>query len=118
MQGIKINQVILNLGLENNPYTDKADIVELINTTILNTFSTSIQIEVGEYKGNEERTAVIYTSSLTDDIEQIINAVQVLCIVFNQEYIPFQLNNKEGVLVAHPNRDLQPIQFDSKYFIK
>ena len=118
MQGIKINQVVLNLGLENNPYTDKADIVELINTTILHTFTTSIQIEVGEYKGNEERTAVIYTSSLTDDIEQIINAVQILCIVFNQEYIPFQLNNKEGILVAHPNRDLEPIQFDSKYFIK
>jgi len=110
--------VILNLGLENNPYTMTSDVVELINTTILNTFETSVIMSEGEYKGNEEKTAIIYCNCESDDIKSITNAVQILCLVFTQEYIPFELNNDKGVLVAHPNMKLEQIKFNSKYFLK
>ena len=118
MKGVKINQVVLNLGLENNPYSMECDIVELINTTVLNTFETSVRIVKGEYNGEVERTAVITASTVESNIDTITEAVEKLCVIFTQERIPFLLNNAQGVLVDHPFMNLNPMTFNLNYFIK
>ena len=118
MQGVKFNQVVLNLGLENNPYTMTCDIVELINTTVLNTFETSVRIVEGEYNGEVERTAIVTASTVELNIDTITEAVEKLCVIFTQERIPFMLNNNEGVLVDHPFMNLNAMSFDLNYFIK
>lgn len=122
MQSINTNQVVLNLGLENNPYTSKADIVELVNTTNLNAFETSIDFQGGQYMDNPERTAVIYCNTLNNDIDKLINDVQILCIVFNQEFIPFEFKSTKDTvakLVNNPNmKDLPEITFSYDYFLK
>ena len=44
MQGIKTNQVTLNIGLGNNPYSMVEDIAELVNTTNLKNICNVNQI--------------------------------------------------------------------------
>jgi hypothetical protein len=118
MKGIKTNQVTLNLGLGNNPYSMNCDIVELINTTVLNTFETSVRIVEGTYNGEIERTAVINCVTTEDNIKVLTEEVEKLCVIFTQERIPFLLNNAEGVLVDHPFMNLNPMTFNLNYFIK
>ena len=122
MQGIKTNQVIINLGLENNFYTSKENIAELINTTCLNTFTTSIKIDNGEYIGNPEPTAVIYCNTTETNLDTIIKDMQKLCIVFTQEFIPFEFKSTKETftkLVNNPNmKDLPQITFSYDYFLK
>ena len=121
MKGTKFNQVILNVGLENNFYTSKQNLVEIIKTVgHLNTFETSIDFQGGEYIGNPERTAVVYCST-TMTAEEVEKAVQKLCIVFTQEFIPFEFKNTKDTvakLVNNPNmKDLPQITFSYDYFL-
>ena len=122
MKGIKTNQVIINLGLENNFFTSKENIAELINTTCLNTFTTSIKMDNGEYVGNPEPTAVIYCNTTETDINKIINDVEEMCIMFTQEFIPFEFKSTKDTfakLVNHPTmKDLPEITFSYDYFLK
>jgi len=118
MQGIKTNQVTLNLGLENNPYDMTCDLVELINTTVLNTFETSVRIVEGTYNGELERTAVVTCITTESDLKILTEEVEKLCVIFTQERIPFLLNNAQGVLVDHPFMNLNFMTFDLNYFIK
>ena len=115
MQGIKLNQVVLNLGLENNPYTMDVDIVELINTTNLNTFVTSYRVTESLYNGEVELTAVVTCS--TSNIDELVNDLEKLCVIFTQERIAAKVDNKDGLLIDHPFMNLNPMQYDEKYFI-
>lgn len=115
MKGTKFNQVVLNLGLENNPYTIDVDVVELINITNLNTFVTSYRVTESLYNGEVERTAVVTCS--TSNINELIDDLEKLCIIFTQERIAAKVDNKKGLLVDHPFMSLNPMQYDEKYFI-
>ena len=122
MQGIKINQVILNVGLENNFYTSKQNLVEIIKTVgQLTTFETSVDFQGGEYMDNPERTAVVYCST-TMTAKEVKEAVKKLCIVFTQEFIPFEFKSTTETvaeLVNNPNmKDLPEITFSYDYFLK
>jgi hypothetical protein len=116
MQGIKTNQVVLNLGLANNPYSMVEDIVELVNTTNLNTFDTSVRFIDGEYNGEAERTAVI--SCITSNASDIREDIEKLCVIFTQERIAVMVDNKRGAVIDHPFMNLNAMLFDAKYFIK
>lgn len=122
MQGIKTNQVILNVGLYNNPFTSKEDLVEIIKTVgNLNTFVTSVRFDDGKYKGNTEHTAIVYCNT-TMEADEVENAVQKLCIAFTQEFIPFEFKSTTETvaeLVSNPNiKDLPEITFSYDYFLK
>ena len=116
MQGIKTNQVTLNLGLGNNPYSMVEDIAELVNTTNLNTWSTSIKFVDGLYNGEVETTAVI--NCITSKGAEIREDIEKLCVIFTQERIALMVDNKRGAVVDHPFMNLNAMLFDEKYFIK
>ena len=116
MQGIKTNQVTLNLGLGNNPYTMVEDIAELVNTTNLKTFVTSIKFVDGEYNGEIETTAVV--NCITSNVKEVIKDVQKLCVIFTQERISAMVDNKRGLLIDNPFMNLNTMEFNADYFIK
>ena len=116
MQGIKTNQVVLNLGLGNNPYSMVEDIAELVNTTNLSTWSTSIKFVDSLYNGELERTAVI--NCITSNGADIREDIEKLCVIFTQERIALMVDNKRGAIVDHPFMNLNAMLFDAKYFIK
>ena len=116
MKGIKTTQVKLNLGLGNNPYTMVEDIVELVNTTNLSTFETSVRFVEGEYNGEPETTAVI--TCITSNDESIREDIEKLCVIFTQERIAVMVNNKRGAVIDHPFMNLNAMQFNEDYFIK
>ena len=115
MKGIKTNQVTLNLGLGNNPYIIDVDVVELINITNLNTFVTSYRVTESLYNGEVERTAVI--KCITSNINELVDDLEKLCIIFTQERIAAKVDNKKGLLVDHPFMNLNPMQYEEQYFI-
>ena len=116
MKGIKTNQVTLNLGLGNNPYSMVEDIAELVNTTNLKTFVTSIKFVDGLYNGEVETTAVI--NCITANGKDIRQDVEKLCVIFTQERIAVMVDNKRGAVIDHPFMNLNAMLFDAKYFIK
>ena len=116
MKGIKTNQVTLNLGLGNNPYSMVEDIVELVNTTNLNTFETSVRFVDSEYNGEVEHTAVI--NCITSNGADIREDIEKLCVLFTQERIAVMVDNKRGAVIDHPFMNLNAMLFDAKYFIK
>lgn len=122
MQGVKTNQVILNVGLYNNPFTSKEDLVEIIKRVgQLNTFETSVRFDDGKYKGNTEFTAIVYCST-TMDAQEVQHAVEKLCVAFTQEFIPFEFKSTTETvaeLVSNPNLlGLPDIKFSYDYFLK
>ena len=116
MKGIKTNQVTLNLGLGNNPYTMVEDIAELVNTTNLKTFVTSIKFVDGLYNGEVETTAVV--NCITAKGKDIREDIEKLCVIFTQERIAVMVDNKRGAVIDHPFMNLNAMLFDAKYFIK
>jgi len=116
MKGIKTNQVTLNLGLGNNPYTMVEDIAELVNTTNLKTWTTSIKLVDGLYNGEVETTAVI--NCITANGKDIREDIEKLCVLFTQERIALMVDNKRGAVIDHPFMNLNAMLFDAKYFIK
>ena len=100
MKGVKTNQVVLNLGLGNNPYTMVEDIAELVNTTNLKTWVTSIKLVDGLYNGEVETTAVI--NCITANGKDIRQDIEKLCILFTQERIALMVDNKRGAVIDHP----------------
>jgi len=116
MKGIKTNQVTLNLGLGNNPYTMVEDIAELVNTTNLKTWTTSIKLVDGLYNGEVETTAVI--NCITANGKDIREDIEKLCVIFTQERIALMVDNKRGAVIDHPFMNLNAMLFDAKYFIK
>ena len=118
MQGIKTNQVVLNLGLGNNPYSMVEDVTELINTTNLKTFVTSIKKVDSTYNGEVESTLVINCITSNLDNSVLIEDIEKLCVLFTQERIAAKVNNVRGLLVDHPFMNLNSMQFNEDYFIK
>ena len=116
MKGIKTNQVTLNIGLGNNPYTMVEDIAELVNTTNLKTFVTSIKEVNGMYNDEPETTLVV--NCITSNGKDIRQDVEKLCVLFTQERIAVMVDNKRGALIDHPFMNLNAMLFDAKYFIK
>ena len=115
MKGIKTNQVVLNLGLGNNPYSMVEDIAELVNTTNLKTFITSIKFVDGLYNGEVETTAVV--NCITAQGKDIRQDIEKLCVIFTQERIAVMVDNKRGAVIDHPFMNLNAMLFDEKYFI-
>jgi hypothetical protein len=115
MKGIKTNQVVLNLGLGNNPYSMVEDIAELVNTTNLKTWTTSIKLVDGLYNGEVETTAVI--NCITANAKDIRQDIEKLCVLFTQERIALMVDNKRGAVIDHPFMNLNAMLFDEKYFI-
>lgn len=116
MQGIKTSQVTLNLGLGNNPYSMVEDIAELVNTTNLKTFITSIKFVDGLYNGEVETTAVV--NCITSNGANIREDIEKLCVIFTQERIAVMVDNKRGAVIDHPFMNLNAMLFDEKYFIR
>ena len=116
MQGIKTNQVTLNIGLGNNPYSMVEDIAELVNTTNLKTFVTSIKFVDGLYNGEVETTAVV--NCITANGKDIREDIEKLCVIFTQERIAVMVDNKRGAVIDHPFMNLNAMLFDANYFIK
>mgnify|MGYP006145998361 CR=1 FL=1 len=117
MKGIKTNQVTLNIGLGNNPYTMVEDVAELVNTTNLKTFVTSIKEVNGMYNDEPETTLVVNCITSNLDNSVLIEDVQKLCILFTQERIAAKVNNVRGLLIDHPFMNLNSMQFNEDYFI-
>lgn len=122
MKGVKTNQVVLNLGLGNNPYHMIEDITELINTTNFNTFTTSIKKVDSTYNGELESTLIIncICKSLDNSILDksiIIEDIQKLCVLFTQERIAAKINGSVGLLIDHPFMNLNKMEFNEDYFI-
>ena len=117
MKGIKTNQVTLNIGLGNNPYSMVEDIAELVNTTNLKTFVTSIEFVDGLYNGEIETTAVVNCITSNLDNSVLIEDIQKLCILFTQERIAAKVNNVRGLLIDHPYMSLNSMEFREVYFI-
>ena len=116
MQGIKINQIEFNIGLNNNPYNEE-DIKMILKREGFNIFDTTYSfIAKGEYLGEEEPTFVTTISS-TKSVEEIAIHVEGLCKIFGQAAIAILLNNSEGRMIYHPHYTAKKFEFDRKYFI-
>ena len=100
--------VKLNIGLENNPF-DFERVKTLFNPL-------SARIEVGEYNGQVERTAVI-NALIDGSIETIFLLIDLLTIAFTQECIAVKIDDV-GYLVYNPNFDGEKFEFDNQYFIE
>ena len=116
MKGIKIQQVEINIGLVNNPYSED-DIKLILKREGFNVFPTTYSfIKNGEYLGEPEPTFVI-TTSMTKSEEDIVRHVEGLCKLMGQQCIAILLNNSKGHLVYHPHYTAKKFEFDKEYFI-
>lgn len=117
MQGVKITQVELNIGLNNNPYKDEYEIREILKREGFTLFNTTPSfIAGGEWKGFDEPTFVIAVSSTLSE-DAIHARVEGLTKLFSQQAIAVLLNNNKGKLVYHPHYNKKKLTFDKEYFI-
>ncbi len=116
MKGIKINQVEMNIGLNNNPFNSNEDFIDLTRAVGFSTFQSGLQRVVGEYAGQDEPTVVVLTSS-SKPKDVIIKGIEQLCVIMKQECIAIKINNNEGVLVYHPRFKGDKLEFSNQYFI-
>lgn len=100
--------VKLNIGLENNPYD--FDFIQWIFGT-----SSTSRVQIGEYNGEPERTAVVLTK-VENDFD-VLEHVAKMARLFTQECIAVKIDDV-GYLVYNPNFEGEKFEFDQKYFIE
>ena len=105
-------KILLNIGLNNNPYSIGA-IKALLSqkTTILNS-----QLYDGFYKEPQEPTLVISLSFPDQKLSSVIQYIESLCIELTQECIPV-LSDSFELLVYNPNYTGEKFKFDNQYFL-
>ena len=104
--------VKLNIGLENNPF----DFEQIIEQFSIFNKIISARIEVGEYNGEPERTAVIEVESGIDT-NKSLSQTEYLTKLFTQECIAVKIDDV-GYLIYNPNFEGEKFEFDQKYFIE
>ena len=116
MQGVKINQIEFNIGLNNNPYNEE-DIKLILKREGFNIFDTTYSfVKNSEWAGDVEPTFVTTISS-TKSVEDIITHVEGLAKLMGQVAIAILINNDKGYLVYHPHYTKKKLDFDRNYFI-
>ena len=114
----KNTQLEINLGMDNNPFTNTEDITTMLATQDFNIFrADDIRFEDGEYNGDAELTAVIATRGINLTNEQIHLRMKKLCVIFNQECIAYKLHGHIGKMAYNPKFKGSEIVFNDKYFI-
>ena len=112
----KITQIEINLGLNNNPFTDKTDIKTVLESQNFSIFrDDDIRFEQGEYNGESEKTAVIGTRLFNSTPEQINDKIIALCVMFEQECIAYKINGNDGKIAYH-NRFKERYEFSPNLF--
>lgn len=102
--------VRLNIGLNNNPYSED----EVIKAVKMFIDVDRTMIVNGEYNGEEEPTLVV-VGLTTHSHGVVTDFVKAMCRVFTQECIPYKMG--KGELVYHPLYDGDRYDFDEQYFI-
>lgn len=116
MQGVKVNQVEFNIGMEKNPYLED-DVRAILQKEGFSIFKTTKSyIKVGEYLGENIPTFVTNVST-TKSEEDIIKAVETICLNTAQVCIGIKINAKAGHLVYHPYYTQSKMEFNNEYFI-
>ena len=114
--GVKINQIELNIGLENNPWPDLTSIKYFCEMMFDRVHS--VNKYVGEWEGKNEDTAVILVlASTTLEKAEILENIRKLCVIFKQDAIATLLDNSQGYLIYHPLFEEEKLEFNRKYFI-
>lgn len=107
-------KVQLNLGLNNNPYSER----EITTYFKLNTILTYVahRIEDGEYLGEVEPTFVVVLEVKEELVQShLLRAVEELCILFEQAMIPM-VTPKMEVMAYNYKYKGEEILFNNKYF--
>lgn len=100
--------VKLNIGLENNPY-DFESIQWIFGA------SSTSRVQIGEYNGEPERTAVVL-AKVENDFD-VLEYVAKMALSFTQECIAVKIDDV-GYLVYNPNFEGEKLEFDNQYFIE
>ena len=111
---MRVNSIQLNIGLNNNPHTNKEDIKTIIKALALPL--DNVRFEDGEW-GNEVEPTLVYKAATFDPLTVIRNKVKQLCVIFKQDAIALTYNGN-GKLIYHPRYKRKRIKFSHKYFIK
>ena len=112
---MKVNQYQLNIGLENNPFNNPKDIEGILDAFGMK--SDTMRYDLGEYNRTPERTLIVKNITF-DGLTTIARKVKDLCVIFKQECIALEYNNKSGRLIYHPRYKRKRTKFNRKYFIK
>ena len=122
--------ITINLGLNNNPYTSKEDIIYFFSSFfIIYDEHLDFQIKESTYVSNNkkitEKTAVfnVYIRYHDNGLD-IKNNIKKLCSIFNQDCIAYKYksiidrSNFGGRLVYNINYKGKEEDFNLKYFIQ
>jgi hypothetical protein len=107
-----MKQFAVNIGLENNPYTDK-QITNIVKATLGDKITSKVVL--GLYNGIQERTLVL--GGITDrslyDVNRFIDTLLTGC---TQECIPYKYDSFK-TLKYNDKYQGDRYQFDEAYFI-
>ena len=108
-------KLILNIGLENNPF-DKIAAYKRLKQTYL--FEQSLfKDDISTYKGKKERTLIVETTT-SYRLSKVIEIIENLCNTFEQECIAIQYNQVQ-ILIYNPTTKLptdEQLAFDKEVF--
>lgn len=107
----------LNIGLNNNP-KNQQQIIESLLYCGINTKETNLlfRVEIGEYKGEEEKTLII-TGITSFKLSKFVEIIENICLVTNQECISTIVSNNKLLIYNETYKGKKQI-FNDNFFLK
>lgn len=103
-------KIVVNIGLKVGDSEPKEQLSKTLRE--LSRFElTSVRVEEGTYKGNDERTVVAYLETSFYD-----SLFKIMAWELNQEAIAYKIDG-EGKIAFNPRYEGEQFSFDQKYFI-
>lgn len=108
-----MNKIEINIGLNNNPFTNE-EIIRGLNSYFEGS-EIKTQVQTGEWDGGDEPTLVVELFSKVGRVE-LREFVVFFTMALTQDAIPFRFNGR-GELVFHKNYKGERYPFDEAYFL-
>ena len=109
-----MKNIILNLGLENNPLRDKIVVNPETAVTIGSEKLNKMSFETSTYNGQKELTLVA-RFNVGFAVSKIILEIELTCLEMEQDCIAVLIDGI-GYLVYNPTFQGQKFAFDKRYF--
>lgn len=108
-----MGDLILNIGLNNNPYAEELRRGEI---KFCSQSPINFKVQNMTYMGEVEPTLIVRFNDLNYRLSHVIDMVERLCLMYTQEAIGIRYRGT-GILVYNPTFDGEIYSFDNSLFM-